>query len=115
MRAKVITPSPDSQTFVHVYKNKRSAILYGCEIGRGFKTMDESLLKEREAFKKRAKAIPVVEKKPSSTAKGSGEASVQQKHKKKKKSAYSRPKPVKLQTGNYIFMLIWFITRTLLY
>ena len=52
------------------------------------------LLKEREAFKKRAKAIPVVEKKPSSTAKGSGEASVQQKHKKKKKSAYSRPKPV---------------------
>ena len=66
--------------------------------------MDASLLKEREAFKKRAKAIPVVEKKPSSTAKGSGEASVQQKHKKKKKSAYSRPKPVKLQTGNYIFM-----------
>ena len=60
----------------------------------------------------------MVEKKFSSTAKGSGEASVQQKHiKKKKKSAYSRPKPVKLQTGNYIFMqkLIWFIARTLLY
>lgn len=65
---------------------------------RGLESMDPALLKEREAFKKRSQAIPVVEKKPSVPKDSQGVPPVKPK-KKKKKSALSRPKPVRLQTG----------------
>jgi hypothetical protein len=61
--------------------------------------MELSLIKEREAFKKRSQAIPVVEKKTSSSKQTSSDNSKPSKPPKKKKSAYPRPKPSNIQSG----------------
>ena len=63
--------------------------------------IDPSLLKEREAFKKRSHATPVVEKKVSKAkvTASSGPLSSKAKPKKKKQSHFSRPKPSLLHTG----------------
>ena len=65
--------------------------------------VDPSLLKEREAFKKRSHATPVVEKKVSKAkvTTSSGPLSSKAKPKKKKQSHFSRPKPSVLHTGKY--------------
>lgn len=63
--------------------------------------IEPSLLKEREAFKKRSHATPVVEKKVSKAkvTASSGPLSSKTKPKKKKQSHFSRPKPSVLHTG----------------
>ena len=56
--------------------------------------MDPALVRQREAFKKRALAVPVVETKPSeSKRESSKERPAKQPKQKKKKSKFSRPKP----------------------
>ena len=56
--------------------------------------MDPALVREREAFKKRALAVPVVEKKSSEVKKEPlKERTGKQPKQKKKKSKFPRPKP----------------------
>lgn len=75
--------------------------------GSGLIKMDPALLKEREAFKKRSQATPVVEKKVSKAKvslkdRPGGSSS---KGKKKKSSGLSKLKPKRvIQTGVYILL-----------
>ena len=56
--------------------------------------MDPALVRQKEAFKKRALAVPVVEKKPSEAGKEPlKERPAKPPKQKKKKSKFSRPKP----------------------
>ncbi|XP_003383616.1 PREDICTED: transcription initiation factor IIE subunit beta-like [Amphimedon queenslandica] len=62
--------------------------------------IDPSLLKDREAFKKRSRATPVVEKKVSKAkVTADSRPSASKPKKKKKASQFSRPKPNILHTG----------------
>ena len=73
--------------------------------------IDPSLLKDREAFKKRSRATPVVEKKVSKAkVTADSRPSASKPKKKKKASQFSRPKPNVLHTGNTLFFTHLFVT-----